>query len=75
MNEWQEPAILRFGRSGHYIDAASNYQTSRHPQRHSDDEAGRRRLEKLSIVRTDLYVPDRNHVGCAGRPHSDWRAR
>jgi hypothetical protein len=54
---------------------ASNYQTSPHPQRHSDEAADRRRLEKLSIVRTLPHVPDRNPIDCAGRPHSDLRAR
>src|SRR5208282_1220105 len=45
----------------------SNYQTNPNPRRHSEKTADRRRLEKLSIVRTPPYVPHRIRGGRAGR--------
>ena len=48
------------------VAGASNYQTNPNPQRHSERRADRRRLEKLSIVRTLPHAPGRNHGGRAG---------
>lgn len=52
-----------------------HYQTSPHPGRYSDETADRRTLERLWIVRTFHYVPDRNSAYRAGCLHGGFGAR